>query len=54
MPAAEAAVAAARSAAASLQQLPDQVTLPHLRHLAEDRLSAWLSAHPEANNFQVG
>lgn len=52
-PAAEAAVAAARAAAAALWRVPDQVTVPHLRHLAADRLSAWLAAHPDARNFQV-
>ncbi|BDA43844.1 Alpha-glucan water dikinase, chloroplastic at C-terminar half [Coccomyxa sp. Obi] len=53
VPAAEAAVTAARAAAAALRRVPDQVTVPHLRHLAADRLSAWLAAHPDARNFQL-
>ncbi|CAL8469831.1 g9373 [Coccomyxa elongata] len=52
-PAAESAVAAARAAAAALRRVPDQVTVPHLRHLTADRLSAWLAAHPDARNFQL-
>ena len=52
-PAAEAAVAAARAAAVALRRLPDQMTLPHLRHLAADRMSAWLAAHPDARSFQA-
>lgn len=52
-PEAESAVAAARAAAVALRRLPDQVTLPHLRHLAANRLSAWLTAHTDARGFQV-
>ena len=51
--AADAAVQGARQAAMAMRGALEPLTLQHLHSLAASRLQAWLTAHPDAADFQV-
>ena len=53
VPAAEAAVQAARQAALALRGTLQELSLELLHDLAAKRLQAWLREHPDAADFQV-